>query len=79
MRDSFFFHASFDPGPRCHSFFYRLLETPQDQFADFVAKVMTAAAKGHTLQTLKVCDERLRFLSPRVALHAAVSSGLFPS
>ena len=30
----------------------------QDRFAEFVQKVMNAAAKGHTLQTLKVGTAR---------------------
>lgn len=34
----------------------------QDRFAVFVGNVMTAAAKGHTLQTLKVDDSCSSFL-----------------
>lgn len=33
---------------------YRPPTNPQDRFSDFVKKVMDGAARGHTLQTLKV-------------------------
>eukprot|EP00903_Cladosiphon_okamuranus_P011145 g10519.t1 len=45
-----------------------------DRFAEFVQKVMDAAAKGHTLQTLKLEEVMRRGAEPRTPLEQAVLS-----
>ncbi|CAM9550318.1 unnamed protein product [Scytosiphon promiscuus] len=45
-----------------------------DRFSDFVKKVMDAAARGHTLQTLKLEEVMRRGAEPRTPMEAAVLS-----